>query len=84
MELSSIILAAIGIIVAAGATTAYFARSRGSETIKLLQTNIQAYKDAELLKDAKILLLQGQLKAKDEVIDIRDQTIERLIKNGKK
>lgn len=83
MQLPEIILAVLGVIVAAGLTTAYFARSRGTETIKLLQMNIQAYKDSETLKDAKILLLQGQLAAKDEVIEVRDRTIERLI-NGKK
>lgn len=68
MDSASIILAVIGTIAAAGAATAYFARSRGSETIKLLQTNIQSYKDGETLKDARILALQVQLQTKDDII----------------
>lgn len=68
MELSSIILAVIGVIVAAGVTTAYFARSRGSETIKLLQVQIQSYKDSEVLTAAKILALQVQVQTKDDII----------------
>lgn len=68
MELSQTILAAMAVVVAAGATAAYFARSRGTETIKLLQANIQAYKDAEKLKDQRITYLEGQIVAKDETI----------------
>lgn len=76
MELPSIILAVIGVLAASGGVVAYFARSRGTETIKLLQTNIDAYKDSEKLKDARIFYLEGQLTVKDE-------TIKRLLKNGK-
>lgn len=68
MDITLAVASVIGIIAAAGATTAYFARSRGTETIKLLQTNIQSYKDAETLKDAKILALQVQLQTKDDII----------------
>lgn len=67
------IIATLGIIAAAGGVVAYFARSRGQETIKLLQTNIDAYKDSEKLKDARIFYLEGQLTVKDE-------TIKRLLK----
>lgn len=80
MDSASIILATIGVIAAAGVTTAYFARSRGTETIKLLQTNIQSYKDAEALKDAKILALQVQLQTKDDIIT----ELLKKAKNGKK
>lgn len=83
MDLPAIILAILGITALLGVIVAYFARSRGTETIKLLQTNISAYKDAETLKDAQILVLKAQIAAKDEIIEIRDKTIERLVKNGK-
>ncbi len=68
MNIPTIIAAIVSVIAAAGFTTAYFARSRGSETIKLLQTNIQSYKDSEALKDAKILALQVQVQTKDDII----------------
>lgn len=77
METPSIIVAAIGVIAAAGGATAWFARSRGSNTIDLLQTNIDAYKDAEKLKDARILYLQGQIVALQETID----NLNRLLKD---
>lgn len=68
MELSEILATIITLAVAAGGATAFFARSRGTETISLLQTNVQAYKDAEKLKDARIVYLEGQLVVKDETI----------------
>lgn len=68
MDISAIILAVIGVIAAAGGVTAYFARSRGSETIKLLQVQIQSYKDSEALTTAKILALQVQIQTKDDII----------------
>lgn len=76
METSQIVLGVIGFLAAGGATTAYFARSRGSETIRLLQVNIQSYKDAETLKDARITALEVQLQVKDD-------TIKELLKNAK-
>jgi hypothetical protein len=79
MSLPTVILAIIGIIGAAGGTTAYYSRSRGKGTIDLLQTNIEAYKDAEKLKDAQIVYLKGQLVAKDDTI----ANLNRLIKDSK-
>lgn len=76
MQLPIIILAVIGIIGAAAVTTAYFSRGRGKATIDLLQTNIDAYKDSEKLKDTRITYLEGQLVVKDE-------TIKRLLSDGK-
>lgn len=73
MNYISIILAALTIAALAGGVTAYFKRSAGKETIELLQTNIDAYKDAEKLKDQRIAYLEGQLVIKDE-------TIKRLVK----
>lgn len=73
MNVASIILSVLGLISAAGIVTAYFARSRGKETIDLLQANINAFKDSEKLKDARIFYLEGQLTVKDE-------TIKRLLK----
>lgn len=84
MNYAAIILSVLGVLAAVGAGVAYFARSRGKETIDLLQTNIEAYKDAEKLKDAKILVLENRIMALNDVIDIRDKTIERLVKNGSK
>ncbi len=80
MNLPAIILAVLGIAAAAGGIAAYFSRSRGMGTIDLLQANIDAYKDAEKLKDAQITYLKGQIVAKDETID----NLNRLIKSRKK
>jgi hypothetical protein len=74
MDVPELIVAIITLAVAAGGATAFFARSRGQETISLLQANISAYKDSEKLKDARIVYLEGQLVVKDE-------TIKRILKN---
>lgn len=68
METPQIILAVMGIAVAAGGVTAYFKRSEGQATISLLETNIKAYQDSEKLKDARITYLEGQIVGKDETI----------------
>lgn len=73
METSEVILAVIAIAAAAGGVTAYYKRSAGVESIRLLQINIQSYKDSEKLKDQRIAYLEGQLVIKDE-------TIKRLLK----
>lgn len=77
MELPSAILAVVAVIVAAGGVTAYYKRSAGVESIKLLQINVAAYKDSEKLKDQRIAYLEGQLVIKDE-------TIKRLLNDGHK
>lgn len=74
MNFFTAILAALGVACTAGAISIWFARGRGNESIRLLQINISAYKDAEKLKDQRIVYLEGQLLVKDE-------TIKRLI-NG--
>lgn len=76
MDIPEIIVAILGLVVAAGVTVAYFARSRGSETIRLLQVNVQSYKDESTLKDARIAALEVQLQVKDD-------TIKELLKNAK-
>lgn len=68
MDAPTIILAVIGIAVAAGAVAAFFSRSQGTNTIKLLQINIQSFKDAEKLKDERIKYLEGQVYSKDQTI----------------
>lgn len=73
MDLPATIVATLAIIVAAGGITAYYKRSAGMETMQLLKTNIEAYKDSEKLKDQRIVYLEGQLVVKDE-------TIKRLLK----
>lgn len=73
MNLATTVLAALGIIAALGATAAYFRRSSGNETIRLLQINIQAFRDDIADKDRRIAYLEGQLVIKDE-------TIKRLLK----
>lgn len=77
MDLPSIILAILAVAVAAGGITAYYKRSAGKETISLLQTNIQAYKDAEKLKDQRIAYLEGQLVARDDTI----KNLNKLLKS---
>lgn len=69
MDIPELIVAIIAVAVAAGGTTAYYGRSKGKETIDLLQANINAYKDSEKLKDARIVYLEGQLVGKDETIN---------------
>lgn len=75
MDIPQIIVAVVAVAAAAGGIAAYFSRSQGTNTIKLLQTNIDAYKDSEKLKDARIFYLEGQLTVKDE-------TIKRLLNDG--
>lgn len=77
MNLPTLILAVLGIAAAAGGLTAWYKRSEGTGTIKLLETNISAYKDSERLKDQRIAYLEGQLVIKDE-------TIKRILNGGKK
>lgn len=68
MDLPEITLAILGVAVAAGSVTAYYKRSEGMGSIKLLQTNIQAYQDAERLKDQRITYLEAQVYEKDQII----------------
>lgn len=82
MNDSQIILAIIGVIASLGAATAYFKRSSGVETIKLLQQNIDAYKDAEKLKDTEIIALKVQLKVKDDTITALIQTAKDISRQG--
>lgn len=77
MNYATVILAVLGIAAAAGVLTAYYRRSEGKETERLLLVNVQAYKDSEKLKDQRIAYLEGQIYTKDE-------TIKRLINDGKK
>lgn len=72
----AITLSVLGIIGSLGGLAAWFSRSRGLQTINLLEKNIEAYKDSEKLKDDRIAYLEGQLLVKDE-------TIKRLLSDGK-
>lgn len=77
MDIPTIILGVLGIAAIAGALAAWFSRSRGTETIKLLQANIDAYKDAEKLKDQRIAYLEGQVVSKDNTIQaLTEKAIE--------
>ncbi len=76
MDLPTVILSGLALAAAAGGTTAYFSRGRGKATIDLLQTNIEAYKDSEKIKDAQILYLKGQVVAKDETINNLNQLLK--------
>lgn len=78
MESATLIGGAITLVGIAGASTAWFARSRGANTINLLKTNIEAYKDSEKLKDSRISYLEGQLVAKDETIKNLNKLIDKL------
>lgn len=78
MGLSEIIVAVIAVIIAAGGIAAYFKASTGQSTITLLQTNINAYKDAEKLKDARIVYLEGQVVNANETI----KNLNKVLKNG--
>lgn len=76
MNTASLVLTTLGIIGTLGGLAAWFSRSRGLQTINLLEKNIEAYKDSEKLKDDRIAYLEGQLLVKDE-------TIKRLLNDGK-
>lgn len=76
MNTLQIILVIFGLSTTAGAMTVYYRRGGGNESIRLLQINIQAYKDSEVLKDRRIAYLEGQLVIKDE-------TIKRLLNDTK-
>lgn len=77
MDIAAGILTVFSLVAVAGAASVWFARGRGNETIRLLELNVQSYKDAEKLKDQKIAYLEGQLLIKDE-------TIKRLVADGTK
>lgn len=76
MNIPAEIAATITIVGALGLLVVWFGRSRGNETIRLLEINIQGYKDAEKFKDQRIAYLEGQL-------IIKDETIKRLISADK-
>lgn len=78
MNIPEIVVAVLAVIVAAAGGSAYFKASAGKQTIQLLQTNIDAYKDAEKLKDGRIIYLEGIVVAKDETI----KNLNKVIKNG--
>lgn len=79
MDTPQLILAVLAVISSLGGASAWFARSRGVSTVSLLKTNIEAYKDAEKLKDARIAYLEGQNTSKDETI----KNLNKVIRNGK-
>lgn len=68
MEISEIVIAVIAVTSAIGGAAAFYGSQRGKGTVKLLQANIEAYKDSEKLKDQRIAYLEGQLVIKDETI----------------
>lgn len=78
MGLSEIIVAVIAVIIAAGGISAYYKASTGQSTITILQANINAYKDSEKLKDARIVLLEGQVANANETI----KNLNKVLKNG--
>ncbi len=80
MNSINLILPAIALIAAAGGAAAWFARSRGNNVISLQKANIDAYKDAERLKEARILYLEGQIVGYQETI----KNLNKLIKDAKK
>lgn len=70
MDYPTLVIAVLTIAAGAGSLAAWFARSRGTDTIKLLQANIEAYKDSETLKDKRIAYLEGQVVSKDNTIEL--------------
>lgn len=69
MNLIGIILSILGIASVAGVVVAYFVASAGKANRELLESNIEAYKDAIDLKDKEINYLRGQVDSKDRTID---------------
>lgn len=81
MNAITIVGGVMGVVAALGLITAYFRRSAGTETIKLLQANVAAYKDSEVLKDQTIAYLKGQILSKDNTIQA---LTEKALKNDGK
>lgn len=69
MNLVPIILVILSVSAAIGAlSAAYSLKGRSTGNRQLLESNIQAYKDNEKLKDQRIAYLEGQVYSKDETI----------------
>lgn len=70
MGLPELIIAVLTVAAAIGTfSAAYFLRGRSTENRNLLESNIKAYKDAEILKDQEIAYWKGQAYGKDKTIE---------------
>ncbi len=74
MNLPSLILTILGIAAIAGVAWAYLRASAGKTNRELLESNIEAYKDAIVLKDQEIAYWKGQAYSKDRTIEKLSRT----------
>lgn len=75
MSLPALILAILGIAGAAAGVAAWYKQDVGEKALKLAQTINDMQKDENSLLARKNAYLQGQM-------DIKDETIERLVSHG--
>lgn len=83
MDLPTLITAIIGISVAAGAVTAFYKRSEGTNTIDLLKTNVMSYEISEKQHLAQIALLESRVKDMDKALAESRSTLKTVIKEFK-
>lgn len=80
MDIPQEILAAIGIAVLIGALAVFFKKGGDKEASALDKNTIRAYRDSEVVMNKRISFLEGQVNSRDDIIAMRDKTIERLLK----
>lgn len=69
MNLPAIISVVLAVAASIGFVWAYVRASAGKANRELLESNIEAYKDAIKLKDQEIAYWQGQSYSKDKTIE---------------
>lgn len=80
MDLPTQVGAAIGIALLIGGAAVFFKKGGDKEASALDKNTIRAYRDSEIVKDKRIAYLEGQVNSRDDIIALRDKTIERLLK----
>lgn len=80
MSIPNTVSALILIALAIGGVAVFFKKGGDKEASALDQNTIRAYKENEVIMLKRIAFLEGQVNARDDIIEIRDKTIERLLK----
>lgn len=83
MNLLSFILGILGITAAAGGLSAYYKRGEGKETVELLKTQVQVFKDNEEVHLRQIAELKAIVDSRDKTIVEQRSTIKTMVKEFK-